>query len=137
MFQKSLLHCSASTHYGRSNIPRVPRASPSAKNWALGEELHSGKMAFPECLKGQSTRGTKAIGEGHLPRAQHSGKKGTRQRKVAFDSANRRSRLKKIGKALPGVPRPSTRGRLPLPRVPCHSTRGNIYFFCFFCPNFL
>jgi hypothetical protein len=26
------------THYGRSRIPRVPNASPSAKNWALGED---------------------------------------------------------------------------------------------------
>jgi hypothetical protein len=49
------------------------------------------------------------------------------------------------------VPSPSTRGRLPLPRVPCpwHSgkglfpeclvsgTRGNIFVFLFFCPIFL
>jgi hypothetical protein len=41
---------------------------------SLGEELHSGKLAFPECLKENDTRGRKALGEGRLPRAQHSGK---------------------------------------------------------------
>jgi hypothetical protein len=43
-------------HYGRSKIPRVPRASPSAKNRALGEDnlprvLHSGK----KCTRGRKT----------------------------------------------------------------------------------
>jgi hypothetical protein len=83
------------SHYGRSNLSRVPHTSPSAKNRALGEELHSGKMAFPECLKGRDTRGRPARGEGHLPRAQHSGKMDTRKRKVAFDGNIRRSRLQK------------------------------------------
>jgi hypothetical protein len=32
------------SHHGRSNLSRVPHTSPSAKNRALGEELHSGKM---------------------------------------------------------------------------------------------
>jgi hypothetical protein len=55
-------------HYGRGNLSRVPRSSPSAKNRALGEdnlleeELHSGKMAFPECLAlGEDRHSGKAI----------------------------------------------------------------------------
>jgi hypothetical protein len=83
---------------------------------ALGEE------AFPECLQGHGTRGRPALGKGHLPRAQHSGKTGTRKRKAPFDGDNRRSRLKKFEKTLPRVPGPST--------------RGNIFVFLFFCPIF-
>jgi hypothetical protein len=70
------------------------RGSHSSPSVALGEELHSGKVAFPECLKEHDTRGRKALGEGRLPRAQHSGKKGTRKRKVAFGGNIRRRRLK-------------------------------------------
>jgi hypothetical protein len=43
--------------------------------------LHSGKKGFPECLKGHDTRGRNALGEGHLPREQHSGKTHTREKK--------------------------------------------------------
>jgi hypothetical protein len=87
------------------------RGSQSSPSVALGEELHSGKVAFPECLNGHGTWGRPALGEGHLPPAQHSGKTGARKRKVAFDGNIRRSRLKKIEKTLPRVPSPSTRGR--------------------------
>jgi hypothetical protein len=71
------------------------RGSQSSPSVALREELHSGKVAFPECLKGHDTRGRPALGEDHLSRAQHSGKTGTRKRKVAFDGNIRRSRLQK------------------------------------------
>jgi hypothetical protein len=57
-------------HYGRGNLSRVPRSSPSAKNRALVED-------------------------NLLEEELHSGKTGTRKRKVAFDGNNRRSRLKK------------------------------------------
>jgi hypothetical protein len=58
-------------HYGRMEIPRVPRASPSV---AGGEEMHSGKRVFPECLIVYDTRGrppfpeclTLALGEASL-----------------------------------------------------------------------
>jgi hypothetical protein len=49
-------------HYGRMEIPRVPRASPSAKYRALGKKL------FPECC----TRGRNALGEEGLPRVPDS-----------------------------------------------------------------
>jgi hypothetical protein len=42
------------------------------------------------------TRGSKALGEGHLPRVQHSGKRGTRKRKFAFDGGRKQSRLEEI-----------------------------------------
>jgi hypothetical protein len=71
------------------------RGSQSSPSVALGEELHSGKVAFPECLNGHATREIPTLGEGHLPRAQHSGKTGTRKRKVAFDDNIRQSRLQK------------------------------------------
>jgi hypothetical protein len=70
-------HLSAPYHYGRTVIPRVPGTSPRAKksgtrgsqsspSVSLGEDLHSGKMAFPECLQGHGTRGRPALGEdGH------------------------------------------------------------------------
>jgi hypothetical protein len=62
---------------GRQSSPRV----------ALGEELHSGKMAFPECLKGHGTRGRPALREGHLPREQHSRKKAHEKEKVHLTAA--------------------------------------------------
>jgi hypothetical protein len=69
------------------------QSSPSV---ALREEMHSGKGGFPECWKGHDTRGRKALGEGHLPRVQHSAKSGTRKIKFAFDGGGERNRRKKI-----------------------------------------
>jgi hypothetical protein len=62
---------------GEANFPEYQksgnRGSQSSQSVALGEELHSGKMAFPECQKGHDTRGRPALGEDNLPREQHSG----------------------------------------------------------------
>jgi hypothetical protein len=63
------------------------RGRQSSPSVALGEELHSGKMAFPECLKGHGTRGRPALGEGHLPREQHSGKTAHEKEKVHLTAA--------------------------------------------------
>jgi hypothetical protein len=62
----------SSSHYKRTEIPRVPHSSLSAKNRALGEAnlprvLHLEKRAFPECREAHDTRGRVALGEGHLP----------------------------------------------------------------------
>jgi hypothetical protein len=79
-------------HNGRMEIPRVPRASPSAKYRALGEEMHSGKRVFPECLIVHGTRGREALGEDPLPRVYFFSTRGSQP--------------------LPRVPHPSTRGRI-------------------------
>jgi hypothetical protein len=63
------------------------RGGQSSPSVALGEELHLGKMAFPECLKGHGTRGRPALGEGHLPREQHSGKTAHEKEKVHLTAA--------------------------------------------------
>jgi hypothetical protein len=123
---------SSSVHYGRSNLCRVPRTSPRAKNRALGED--------------------------NLPRVLHSGKNCTRGRrahekeKLHLTATIDGAVYKKIEKTLPRVPSPSTRGRWPLPRVPSPwhlgkglfpeclvtGTRGNIFVFLFFfAPFFL
>jgi hypothetical protein len=115
-------------HYGTTEIPRVPNSSPSAKNRALGEEMHSGKRGFPECRQTHGTWGRVTLGESLLPRVQHSGKRGTHKRKFTFDGAFRRNRLQKNEKCLPRVPCSSTRGRWPLPRVPRAGTRGRSLF---------
>jgi sugar lactone lactonase YvrE len=65
---------------------------------------------FPECQK-SGTRGKQSSPSVALGEEMHSGKTGTRKRKVAFDGDNRRSRLQKKLKTLPRVPSPSTRGR--------------------------
>jgi hypothetical protein len=73
--QPTFLVAAVTIHYGRSKLSRVPHTSPSAKN--------------------------RALGEANLPRVLHSGKTGTRKRKVTFDGNIRRSRLqKKIEKKL-------------------------------------
>jgi hypothetical protein len=70
-------------------LPRMPKIG------------HSRKSIFPECC----TRGSKAflsaekcmaLGKGHLPRVQHSRKRGTREIKFAFDGGNERSRMEKF-----------------------------------------
>jgi hypothetical protein len=75
---------------------------------------------FPKCQK-SGTRGREALEEGPLPRVQHSGKRGTRGRKVVLNGANGRRYFKNT---LPRMPHPSTWGSKPLPRVPSPSTRG-------------
>jgi hypothetical protein len=72
------------------------RGSQSSPSVALREELHSGKGGFPECLKGLNTQGSTTLGEGHLPRVQHSRERGTRKRKVVFDGVKRRHHFKKF-----------------------------------------
>jgi hypothetical protein len=85
-------------------IPRVLRASPSAKyrtlreeytrgrnsspSVALGEEMHSGKRVFPECLIVHGTWGREALGENPLPRVQHSGKRGTNEQKMMWENGD-------------------------------------------------
>jgi hypothetical protein len=106
------------------------RGSQSSPSVALGEELHSGKMVFPECLKGHGTRGRPALGEGHLPREQHSGKTAHEKEKVhltaALDGAVNKKKLKKLfpeclvlalgeGDLFPECLVPGTRGRASSP----------------------
>jgi hypothetical protein len=113
--------CQISGTRGRNSSPSV----------ALGEEMHSGKRVFPECLMVHGTRGREALGEDPLPRVHFFSTRGSQP--------------------LPRVPHPSTRGSKPLPRVPHPSTRGrvsspsasvrhsgkNFFVFCFFASFFL
>lgn len=48
--------------------------SPSAKNRALREELHSEKRSFFKCRRVPGTRERATLGKGPLPQLQHSGK---------------------------------------------------------------
>jgi hypothetical protein len=67
--------CQLSGTRGRNSSPSV----------ALAEEMHSGKRGFPEWLRVHGTRGWEALGEGPLPRMQHSGKWDTYERKMMWE----------------------------------------------------
>jgi hypothetical protein len=60
-------------------LPRVPKighsGSQSSPSVALGEELHSGKVAFPECLKEHDTRGRPSSPSATLGEDGHTKKK--------------------------------------------------------------
>jgi hypothetical protein len=77
------------------------RGSQSSLSVALREELHSGKECFSECLKGHDIRGRNTLGEGHLPREQHSGKTRTRKKKVNLTVTLDGGVRQKNGKRLP------------------------------------
>jgi len=73
------------SHYGRTEIFRVSQASPSAKNWALGEDdlsrvLHSGKNCTRRREASPSAVAYLALGE-----EQHS-------KKALFPERNTRGR---------------------------------------------
>jgi hypothetical protein len=91
-------------HYGRSKILRVPKirhlGKPLFPECCIGGELHSREKDFPECQKVHGTRGRDARGGSHLPRVQHSGKRGTRKRKFAFDGDIGWNRLQKSWKKI-------------------------------------
>jgi hypothetical protein len=93
---------------------------PCRKNVSLRE-----KQSFPSATHFPSVK-NRALGEASLPRVLHSRKNCTRGRRT--HEKEKLSRLKKIEKTLPRVPRPSTRGRWPLPRVPTRNTRGRDLF---------
>jgi hypothetical protein len=68
------------------------RERNSTLSVALREELHSGKRGS-ECLGAHGTPGRGALGEGPLPRVQHSGKRDTRGRKELEENEHILQRL--------------------------------------------
>jgi len=147
------------------NFPSVkgfPESQKSSPSVALGEELHSEKRGFPECRSLPGTRGRMTLEKSPLPRAQHSGKRRTRGRKMFLDVPNKRRRWTLKWKKFFPERKKNSRGRRPFPSAKAwHSGKmlpspsaavlalgeealpesqerhsGKFFFLVFFCPNF-
>jgi hypothetical protein len=139
---------SMSSHYGRTEIPRVPNSSPSFKNRQanLPRVLHSGKggtrgkPSSPSATLGKrDTRKKKFafdgnIGQSRLPKNE---KKSSRVHTLALAEGDLfpESRLLALGEGTSSPSAPSLAlGEVSLPRVPTKALRELFFTFLVFCP---